>query len=418
MKTRANYSMTKYTCYLSSVLMAVAANFPPLLFLFLRQTYGFSFAAMGALVSVNFVTQVTTDVVFSKLVDRYGYRPFIVGGEIVSALGFLVFASTPWLFAGSEYIGLVIGTILFSVGSGLQELLLSPILDALPTENKEKEMSLLHSCYAWGQILAVTLSTILLMVLGNEKWPFILMGWTVLPITCAILFMKAPMYLRVSADKAMKIRELIRMPLFITAFFAIACGGAAEVTICQWTSSFMEGALNMPKVWGDILGMSGFALMMGMGRLLHGLYAERIDLHKLLIVGSAAATVMYIVAALTDVGLLAVLACCLIGLGVSMLWPGTLSLAAGMLPLAGASMFALLAAGGDFGCAIGPWFAGLVTDWTAANVQIAGLAAQQVGLRAGILSGALFPLGACVLHIVLLSICRKKRMEKAASGRQ
>ncbi|MBE6931230.1 MAG: MFS transporter [Ruminococcaceae bacterium] len=418
MGKKENFNSTIYTCYLSSIVMAVVCNFPPLLFLFLRETYGFSFGAMGALVSVNFVTQVATDVLFSKVVDKYGYRPFIILGECMCALGFLVFASTPWVFAGMEYTGLVIGTILFSIGAGLQELLLSPIMDALPTENKEKAMSLMHSFYAWGQVLAVALSTILLMVLGSEKWPFIMLGWMALPITSATLFCFVPLRQRVSAEKAMKIRELLSMPLFLFALVAISCGGASEVTICQWTSSFMEGALDMPKVWGDILGMSGFAVMMGLGRMLYGLYGERFDLHKLLVAGSVGATALYVIAALTNSGGIAVIACCLIGFCVSLLWPGTLSVAAGMLPMAGASMFALAAAGGDLGCAVGPWFAGIVTDWAAANVQIAGFTAQQVGLRAGILSGTIFPAVSLVFQLLLWRACRKKRMEQAASGRK
>ncbi len=414
MQKSADTRLTAAACCLANIVMAVAVNFTPVLFIPLRDRYGFSFSQLGALVLVNFITQVSVDLGFAKLVDRHGYRPFIVAGQALTALGFLLFAATPRLFPGAEYAGIAAATVVFSAGAGLMELLLSPITDALPHKNREKAMSLLHSFYAWGQILTVAVTTLLLLRLRGDAWPWVLLGWTSLPLVTTALFLRVPLPKRVEAHEAMPIRRLAATPLFVLAFFAMIFGGASELAMSQWTSSFLERAMALPKVWGDILGMSGFALMMGLGRLLHGLFGERVPVGPLLSGGALAAAGLYVTAALSGSGALAVAACGLTGLCVSLLWPGTLMVCARALPLAGASMFALLSAGGDLGCAVGPSLAGVVGD-AAARLAPAGVSPEEWGLRAGILAGTLFPLGAFFCQLALRRLApRPKKPQDAA----
>ncbi|MEA4824354.1 MAG: MFS transporter [Clostridiaceae bacterium] len=394
-----NYRPTVRACWFGATIMAITVNFTPMLFMPLRDTYGLSYAELGGLTFVNFVTQVTTDLVFSKAADRHGFRRFVVLGQYLCALGFLLFASVPWSFRGAEYAGFLLATVVFSVGAGLQELLLSPIIDATPSDNPERAMSLMHSFYAIGQVVTVVVTTVLMAIFGTRYWPLILCGWALLPIACGTIFLRVPLRQKVSEAEATPIRTLLGSKIFLLSFVSILFAGATELAMSQWTSAFLDRGMNLPKMWGDILGMAGFAVMMGLGRMLHGVCGGKWPLRAVLIAGFAGAAGCYIAAAMTNIPVIAVLACCVTGLCVSLAWPGALSLAAKALPMAGASMFALMAAGGDIGCALGPWLSGLLSD---AVVRSTAAAADQAGLRAGLLLGAVFPLGGLMAQLALL----------------
>ncbi|MGN1073646.1 MAG: MFS transporter, partial [Eubacteriales bacterium] len=407
MEKPMDYRPTVRACWFGATIMAITCNFTPMLFLHLRDTYGLSYAQLGGLTFINFLTQVATDLAFSKAADRYGFRRFVVLGQYLCAAGFLLFASVPWVFSGAEYVGFLLSTVIFSVGAGLQELLLSPIIDATPSENPERAMSLMHSFYALGQVVTVVVTTVLMAVFGMERWPLILCGWAVFPIACGTIFLRVPLRQKVSEADATPVRTLLRSKIFLLGFVSILFAGATELAMCQWTSSFLDRALELPKVWGDILGMAGFAVMMGLGRMLHGVCGEKWRLRPVLILGFAGAALCYLTAALTNVPAAAVIACCMTGLFVSLAWPGALSLAAKALPMAGASMFALMAAGGDIGCAAGPWLSGLLSDAVVRNAAAAVSAgADQLGLRAGLLFGTVFPVGGLIAQLCLLRMDR------------
>lgn len=391
---KTNYQSTVYACYIANIVQAVVINLTPLLFLVLKDSFGLTYSQFGTLVLVNFCTQVAVDIGFSKAVERHGFRIFVVAAHILCVVGFILFACTPVLLQGFEFLGFLLSTMLFAGSGGLLELLLSPIIDALPSENSAKAMSLLHSMYAWGQLGCIILTT--LAVFLGVPWYFIMAAWAVLPLINTFVFLKVPLRHKVDADQAMHTEKMVASPLFFLAFGAILFGGAAEVTIAQWTSTFMQNGMGIPKVWGDLLGMGGFALMLGIGRLLHGLYGERFDLSKLLVFGSFAAIGSYLLVALSPSQTVGIIACIVTGFFVSLLWPGTLTIASACLPTAGASMFALLAAGGDIGGSIGPWLTGVLTDG-----RITAGASDAQGLRFGVLCAVVFPLMALVFQLLL-----------------
>lgn len=332
-----SYRTTVYACYLGSVTQAALINLTPVLFAVLLREYGLSYGALGFLVLTNFVTQVGADVAFSKAVDRHGFRPFVLAAGALSLVGLGVFAAAPLLFPAHPLAGFFVGTVIFSGAGGLLELLLSPIVDALPGEEKTRAMALLHSMYCWGQ------------------------AGTVLVTTAAL------------------------------ALGAIVFEAAAEVTMAQYASSFLDLGLGIPKLFGDVAGMCGFALMMGLGRTLLGLWGDRWDLPRVLGTSALLAAGCYLAAAAFPSA--AVVACAATGLFVAGLWPGTLVVASRKMPLAGASMFALLSAGGDLGASLGGWLTGVGAD-----ALLAAGFSQQTALRAAVGAAALFPLGAWLFY--------------------
>lgn len=406
MEKDISYKSTINACYIGNFVQATVINLTPIIFIPLREQFGLSYTQFGFLILINFITQVIVDIVFSRAVDKYGFRIFCVIAHILCVTGFIMFAFTPWLFKSNEYIGFLISTIVFSGSGGLLELLLSAIVDSIPTDEKEKAMSILHSFYAWGQVSVVIITTLFLFLFGSRNWYIIVLVWAILPLINAFLFAKVPLAQKVHESQTMKIRELILNPIFIIAFFAIAFGGASEVTIAQWSSSFMEKGLKLPKLVGDILGMCGFALMLGIGRVIYGIYGNKININKVMIYGSFFAIICYIVIAVSPFNSLSLIACCISGICVSLLWPGTLVIASEKLPLAGASLFALLAAGGDIGASLGPWFTGVITDMSEKIIPIqflrqTGLTIEQLGLRSGILLSTLYPLFCLISHLIL-----------------
>jgi fucose permease len=388
---------------MGTFVQAIVVNLTPILFIPLRDQFGLTFEQMGRLVLINFVTQVTVDLLFSKPVDKFGIRPFIVSAHIFACAGLVLFAFAPRLFS-NVYTGFMVATIIFSGGGGLLELLLSPIVNSIPTDEKAAAMSVLHSFYSWGQVSVVLLTTLLVALLGSTNWYWIVLFWTILPLINTFAFARAPMAPAIAEDQRTRLRTLIRERFFIVAFIGLVMGGAAEQIIAQWTSTFMEKAIHLPKLTGDVAGVCTFACMMGIGRAWYGKFGYRTNIYTAMLAGAVLATVCYLVIVFSPWPVVSLIACGLCGLAVSLLWPGTLVISAVRFPMAGPSMFAVLAAGGDTGASIGPWLTGIVADKAPAvsNLFHLNMSPEEFGLRAGLLAVTFFPLLMCFTLMYLI----------------
>lgn len=375
-------------------------NLSPLLFVTLMQQYELSFEQVGRLVLVNFLTQIIADLLFSRPVDRFGVRPFISAGHALVVIGFFLFAFAEHIIPQRPYTAMIFATIVFSCGGGLLELLLSAIIQSIPGEEKAEAMSLFHSFYAWGFIAVIFGTTLMLALLSTEHWPWVYLLWSIIPLANFIAFLRVPLAPQIAHDQRTGIKRLISTPYFMLMVLGITLGGAAEVTISQWTSTYAETTLGLSKQFGDLVGLVLFALLLGIGRMLYGLYGRRIHVWQVMFWGSVFASICYIVAALSPSPIISLFACAASGLGVALLWPGSLTMAAHRFPLAGASLFALLAAGGDTGAAVGPWLVGFIADTLGQSTALSPL-------RTALLTGTLYPLA----MIVCLLVIRKKEME-------
>ena len=403
---KLSYRSTLVACSIANFVLATVINLTPILFIPLRQQYGLSFSQLGFLIFVNFITQVTFDLAFSRSADRHGFRPFVKIAHVLIFIGFILFATLPQIMP-NPYPGLLIATIIFSGGGGLLELLISPIVDAVPDTVKSTTMAFMHSFYAWGQVVVILVTTFLIFFFDASIWPFIVLFWALFPAANFFLFLKVPIAPQRPVEHLMRIRDLIRQPLYLLAIAAIMFGAASELTMNQWTSAYMEVAMGLPKIVGDTVGMSLFAVMMGVGRTLYGFFGAKINVSRVMILGSLLAAICYLVVAITPYPALGLAACAVCGLAVSLLWPGTLVVAARRFPLAGASLFAILAAGGDVGASLGPWALGLVTEkapgWAFLSnlIESSSMTPAQFGLRAGMFIGIAFPLVSLVSHLYL-----------------
>lgn len=412
---RYTYKDTIKACYLGNFLQSACSVFA-ILFIPIRSLYGITYTQFAVLLTVNFITQVVSDVLFSKPVEKYGFRRFAMGAPILSCAGMLLFAAAPLIFPRTPFIGFCIGMFVFASAAGLQELLLSPILDALPIpeEKKGKSMSMLHSCFAWGQIAGVFITTIFVYVADNEYWQVITVFWALVQLISVWLFSKVPLYEKVNAKDAMKVSELLKSKLFYLVLLAIITGGSAEVVMSQWASAFIERGMNLPKIIGDMLGVCGFSLMLAIGRTAYGIWGDKISIHKVMLLGAFFGTISYVIAAISENPYVGITACIGTGFFVSLLWPGSVVVAAREFPMAGAAMFALLSAGGDVGASAGSFVIGRVADivtfkgWTKFG-WLTGISPEQVGLRIGLLIAAIFPLLGVIVHIILKRKCERER---------
>ena len=391
-----NYKLTKLSCYGAIISQAIQNNLPALLFVIFQEQYGISYERLGRLIVFNFFTQVIVDVLSIKLAGKIGYKRCLIFGMGCVAAGLACIGLLPKVMP--VYPGLAIGVILAAIGGGLSEVLVSPTIEAMPGDEKAAAMSMLHSFYCWGQVATVLFSTLLLFVIGDNAWWALPLVWVIVPAVTALMFVKAPFAPIVAEEgKAMKLGELFRQPMFLVAMLIMICAGASELTMSQWASTFAEKGLGVSKVLGDLLGPCLFAVFMGTGRLIYGRMGSRLPLKKSLMFCGALCVVCYLTASLSGNAFLALMGCAVCGFSVSLMWPGSLSMTAERFPLGGTALFAILAMSGDVGCSVGPWLAGLVSD-TAQNVPaLAQLAAQmsltgeQLGLKAGILLGVIFP---------------------------
>lgn len=409
-----NFKLTKLACYTAYFTMSSIFSLPPLLFATLQDMYGISYTLLGTLVLTNFCTQLTVDLIFTVFTKYFNVKKVVRIMPLITSAGMLIYAVVPRFMPQYAYAGLLIGTILFSVSAGLSEVLLSPVIAAIPSDNPQKDMSLLHSLYAFGVFTVVVISTLFLRIFGATNWFYLTLFWAALPIIAAIMFMLSPMpEMDVTSNnegtKGTK-RRTFALALCVGCIFFGSC---AENAMSNWISSFMENSLRIDKTIGDILGMAMFAILLGMARISYAKYGKNII--RTLTLGMAGAACCYLVAGLSTNTYFAFVACILTGLFTAMLWPGTLILMEENLPGVGVAAYALMAAGGDFGASLAPQLLGIVVDKVAvsdiaAKISVqSSLSTEQIGLKAGMLVTAIFPIIGFALLIYIAKYFKKNR---------
>lgn len=390
-----NYQKTKRACYLGFVTQAIAANFAPLLFLKFHNDYNIPLGSIALISTFFFFTQLLVDLFCAKYVDRIGYRVSIVVSEICSALGLIGLAFLPELLP-DPFVGIIISVIVYAVGSGLIEVLCSPIVEACPFENKEATMSLLHSFYCWGSVGTILVSTLFLSVFGMDSWKWLACLWAVIPAINVYNFATCPIEKLVEEGSGMGVRELFKKPVFWIAVCLMICSGASELSMSQWASAYAESALGFSKTVGDLVGPCLFAVAMGISRVIFGKYGKKLDLMKFMIGSGLLCVVCYLMASFSANPLIGLLGCIVCGFSVGIMWPGTISISSQKFPAGGTAMFALLAMAGDLGGSLGPGMVGRITQSAGDRIQ--------VGLRVGLV----FP----VVLVIMLFLFGKAREEK------
>ena len=371
---KLTYKNTMTSCFVGYIVQAINANFVPLLFLTFQDSFGIPLDQITVLIVTNFVVQLTVDATAPLYVDKLGYRPCIVAAHVFSAAGILMLTFLPEVMP--PFAGLLISVATYAIGGGLIEVLVSPITESCPTDNKEKAMSLLHSFYCWGSVGVVLLSTIFFTVFGIENWKIMGVIWALIPIVNAFLFAKVPMVpLIAEGERGMKMGELFRNKVFWILLLMMVCAGASELAMGQWASAFAEKGLGISKTAGDLAGPMAFAVLMGVVRVFYGKFGHKINLDKFIGLSAVVCVAAYLMIALVPNPIINLIGCGLCGLGVSIMWPGTLSKASVLLKNGGTTMFALLAVAGDLGCTTGPMVVGLVSDAAGDNLKIGIFAA-------------------------------------------
>lgn len=390
---KLTYRNTMVACFTGSAVMSIVNNYVPLLFVLFHKTYGLPLSKIALLVTVNFLVQLTVDFLATFFVDRIGYRLCIVAAEAFLASGLVLLALLPQIMP--PYTGLMLATVVYAIGGGISEVLISPLMESCPTDNKEKAMSLLHSFYCWGHVAVVLVSTAFFSLFGMEVWQLLACLWAIIPMVNGIIFLKTPIApLNAPGDPGMGIRELLKNRLFWLMAVMMVCGGAAEQSVSQWASAFAEAGLGVTKAVGDLAGPLTFAIFMGLSRVLYGKYGEKIPMDKFILGSTVLCLVCYGMMVFAPHPAISLAGCALCGFSVGILWPGTLSTAASAMRRGGTAMFALLALAGDVGCSAGPALVGLVCDLPGGT------------LKAGILAAAIFP--------AVLLVCLLTRNKKAS----
>ncbi len=413
MKNEANkYRRTKFACYTAYFTMSSIFCLPPLLFVTLREMYGISYTLLGTLVLTNFCTQLTVDLIFSFFSKHFRIAKIVRVMPLITSAGLLIYALVPMLFPQFAYAGLFVGTIIFSCSAGLSEVLLSPTIAAIPSDNPQRDMSMLHSLYAFGVFTMVAVSTLFLKVFGAQNWMYLTMLLALLPVIAAVLFMCSPMpdirTEEAAAGAGKTRRRTVGLALCAACIFFGSC---AENVMSNWISGYMENALHIEKTLGDILGMAMFAMLLGIVRIAYAKFGRNIV--RVLLCGMVGAAACYLTAGLSSGIIPAFLACILTGMFTSMLWPGTLILMEEKIPGPGVAAYALMAAAGDFGAALAPQLMGIVIDEVSVSTFAAGLAArtglspEQIGLKTGMLVSASFPILGAALIIFLIRYFKK-----------
>ncbi len=409
---KLTFKQTLHACYLGYITQAIVNNLAPLLFVIFHDSFDITFEKIGRLILINFGTQIVTDILAIKYVDRIGYRKAAVLAHVFASLGLIGLGILPILLP-SPYIGLAIAVMIYAIGGGLIEVIISPIVESLPGEAKASAMSLLHSFYCWGQLSVVLVSTLLIRVFGSQIWYILPILWSFIPAYNLFKFMRVPLMPVTLEDENSTVKGLLSSNLFIIALVLMMSAGASELTMSQWSSLFAEKGLQVPKVVGDILGPALFAIFMGTGRTIYGIWGHRIDLRKALIASSVLCIVCYGITVFVQVPMISLLGCAFCGLSVSLMWPGTLSLTAETFPKGGTAMFGMLAVFGDIGASFGPWMAGLISDLAQkshkllAIGQANNLDPEQLGLKVGLFSGMVFPV---LLLIGVISLRKEKKL--------
>lgn len=372
---KKQYNKTITACFVGYIVQAIINNFVPLLFLTFQRTYDIPLSQITLLVTFNFGVQLLVDLLAIGFVDRIGYRVSMVMAHVLSAAGLILLTILPELFS-SPFAGILISVMVYAVGGGLLEVLVSPVVEACPSDNKEKAMSMLHSFYCWGHVGVVLLSTVFFRAAGIENWKIMAIVWAVIPICNAFAFTRVPMAsLMEEGESGLSLKELFASKIFWVLLLMMVCAGASEQAVSQWASTFAEKGLEISKTAGDLAGPMAFAVLMGAARAFYGKYGDRIQLDHFMIWSSILCILSYLGIALFPSPVLSLAACAVCGLSVGIMWPGSFSKAAAALPKGGTAMFALLALGGDLGCSGGPTVVGAVSSAMGENLKMGILAA-------------------------------------------
>ena len=373
-----NYSRTKRACYLGFVTQAISANFAPLLFLTFHRTYAISYAGLALIPLAFFLTQLIVDLLCAGFVDKIGYRKSVVVAQAASGAGLIMLAFMPDL-CPDPFIGILLSVIVYAVGSGLIEVLVSPITEACPFENKPRMMSLLHSFYCWGCVGTILVSTAFFALFGTENWRVIACAWAIVPLYNIYNFATCPIEPIVKEGRQMTLAQLLKTKVFWLFIALMVCAGASELSMAQWASAFAESSLGVSKALGDMLGACGFAVFMGLSRVWYGRYGDRVNLSSFVIASGLLCLCAYLLAAFAKLPILGLIGCMLCGFSVGIMWPGSISISSARLPRGGTALFAMLALAGDLGGSVGPAMVGGVSQLLDENIQ------------AGILAGLAFP---------------------------
>lgn len=390
-----SYKRTKLSCYAGYFVQAIINNLPPLLFIVFHEQFGIDLKRLSALITVNFVSQIAVDLFAIKFSDKIGYKILSVLSQSVTAVGLILLAFLPNVI--NPFTGIMIAIILNAIGSGLMEVIISPIIEAIPSDKKTSQMAFLHSFYCWGQVFVVLVTTLLIKFLGKENWHFIPLLWAILPAVNTVSFISCPMPQNLAAEERTPVGKLFFKKQFILMLLLMLCAGASELGMSQWSSYFAETGLHVTKQTGDILGPFMFAVLMGIGRILFGIFGEKLNIKTALGVSAALCAMSYIIVSMSNNSYISLIFCAFTGICISMMWPGTFSLAARKFPEGGNSMFGILALSGDMGCTLGPWV-----------VSFAALHFCDGNLKGGLGFGALFPI-IMIISLVLIKGNKSKK---------
>lgn len=379
MEKQKNYKKTLVACYLGFVTQAITANFTPLLFLTFKNTYGIGFEKIALIPMVFYFTQLLIDFAAAKFVDKIGYRVCVVSSQVLSAAGLVLMAVLPELLP-VPFAGILIAVVLYAIGSGLVEVLVSPIVEACPFENKGGMMSLLHSFYCWGAVAVILGSTLFFTVFGIGNWKILTVLWAIIPFWNAFNFTFCPIERLVEEDQRMRTSQLLKLPLFWLLILLMICAGASEASMAQWASAFTESAMGVSKTVGDLAGPCLFAVFMGISRILYGKMSKKLDLTKTMLACGGLCVLCYLTASLSAIPIIGLAGCALCGVSVGIMWPGTISISSQKCPRGGTAMFAFLALAGDLGATVSPSLVGGISNMAGGN------------LKAGLFAATAFPL--------------------------
>ncbi len=395
MTNQKKYKKTLIACYLGFVTQAISANFAPLLFLAFKAAYGITLEKIAMIPMAFYLTQLLVDLAATKFADKIGYRTCVVASQVLSAVGLVLMAILPELLP-VPFAGILISVVLYAIGSGLIEVLVSPIVEACPFENKDGVMSLLHSFYCWGAMGVILGSTLFFSVFGVENWKILTCIWALVPLYNTFNFVRCPIERLVEDGKSMGIRKLLKTPVFWLMILLMVCAGASETTMSQWASAYTESAVGVSKTVGDLAGPCLFAMFMGISRMLYGKFSEKLDLTKVMLLCGILCTGFYLLASLSATPVLGLAGCALCGLAVGIMWPGSISISSQKCPRGGTAMFAFLALAGDLGATVSPTMVGNLAEMAGGN------------LKTGLFVATLFPVILVVGLIILRSMKRKE----------
>ena len=394
---KKNYKKTLIACYLGFITQAIMANFTPLLFLKFHNDFGISLGKVALIPTTFFFVQILVDIICAKYVDRIGYRKSIVASEVLSGAGLIGLAFLPNLFS-NPFIGIIISVVIYATGSGLIEVLCSPIVEACPFDNKDSVMSLLHSFYCWGSVGVILLTTLFFAVFGIDNWRIISCIWALVPLVNVYNFATCPIEHLVEDGEGMSIGQLFKIPLFWVAIVLMICAGSSEITMAQWASAYVESGLGLSKSIGDLLGPCLFAVAMGISRVIYGKSEGKFELTKYMLESGVLCVVCYLLATLFENPVIGLIGCIVCGFSVGIMWPGTISITSSRFPSGGTAMFALLAMAGDMGGTLGP--------------SLVGNISQKMGddLHKGLLYGTAFPV-ILVISVLIIKASAKKEQK-------